>query len=276
MHDADLSHLGSENYFESIALLKKELEEIKGKKIKKTAWIAGNIEFINDNPFYTEFALSEWEAMREKNLNKLKDSLEELKGIKNKNNKKDTKNFGRGVETMLRITSTNHIRLSSMADNKAHIMISVNTLLITLIISQMLKKMDVHSNMLIPCIIIIIVSLVTIILATIVTIPQVTSGIFNTEDVKKKKINLLFFGNFFNMQEDDFKEGMNEMLHDSDYLYGSMITDFYNLGKVLGRKYKYLKICYNFFMYGMILSVLSFIIAVLLSPAVNQIPGMGD
>jgi hypothetical protein len=78
------------------------------------------------------------------------------------------------------------------------------------------------------------------------------------------------------MQAEDFQWGMTEMLRDSDYLYASMIKDFYNLGRVLGRKYRYLKICYYFFMYGMIVAVLAFIIAILLTPAVQSIPAMGE
>jgi hypothetical protein len=63
-----------------------------------------------------------------------------------------------------------------------------------------------------------------------------------------------------------FEWGMKEMMKDREYLYGSMIKDFYFLGQVLGKKYLYLRICYNIFMYGIILSVIAFAIAILVYP----------
>ena len=60
------------------------------------------------------------------------------------------------------------------------------------------------------------------------------------------------------MKLEDFQWGVNEMLRDSDFLYGSMSRDLYYLGKVLAKKYQYLSICYNIFMYGIIISVLAF------------------
>ena len=68
------------------------------------------------------------------------------------------------------------------------------------------------------------------------------------------------------MKLDDFTWGMKALIEDKDYLYGSMIKDFYFLGQVLGHKYKYLRLCYNVFMYGLIISVIAFAIAIILYP----------
>ncbi len=99
-----------------------------------------------------------------------------------------------------------------------------------------------------------------------VTRPKITSGTFTHEDIKEKRVNLLFFGNFFKMNLKDFEWGMNEMMNDKDFLYGSMTKDFYYLGQVVGQKYRYLRICYNIFMYGIILSVIAFAVAVIFFP----------
>ncbi len=64
----------------------------------------------------------------------------------------------------------------------------------------------------------------------------------------------------------DFTWGMQELISDKDYLYSSMITDFYYLGQVLGKKYKKLRICYTFFMYGVIISVIAYAVAFILFP----------
>jgi len=54
---------------------------------------------------------------------------------------------------------------------------------------------------------------------------------------------------------------MQELMNDRDYLYNNLIRDIYYLGVVLGRKYRYLRVAYNIFMYGLIASVISYIIA---------------
>ena len=55
------------------------------------------------------------------------------------------------------------------------------------------------------------------------------------------------------------------MMNDKDYLYGSMIKDIYFLGVVLARKYKFLRLSYSIFMYGLIVSILAFTIAFIFS-----------
>ena len=97
--------------------------------------------------------------------------------------------------------------------------------------------------------------------AILSTRPKITEGKFTREDIENKRSNLLFFGNFYNMPMNDFHWGMMEMIKDSDFLYSSMTRDLYFLGKVLAKKYRYLRICYQIFMYGLVSSVLAFVIA---------------
>ena len=97
--------------------------------------------------------------------------------------------------------------------------------------------------------------------ATLSNRPKITEGKVTRESIKQRKANLLFFGNFYNMSLDEFQWGVNEMLKDPEYLYGSMSRDLFFLGKVLAHKYQYLSICYNTFMYGLIVSIAAFGIA---------------
>ena len=59
----------------------------------------------------------------------------------------------------------------------------------------------------------------------------------------------------------DYDWAMKEMLGDKDYLYSSMIKDNYFLGVVLAKKYQYLRIAFSIFMYGLIVAVIAFGIA---------------
>lgn len=97
--------------------------------------------------------------------------------------------------------------------------------------------------------------------AILATRPAIPDGKFTIADVDNKLVNLLFFGNFYRTSLQDFNYGMLKMMDDKDFLYGSLIRDLYGQGLVLGRKYHQLKIAYNIFMAGLIISVLAFIIA---------------
>ena len=108
--------------------------------------------------------------------------------------------------------------------------------------------------------------LITLVYAILVTRPVVTTGTFTKEDIKNKKANLLFFGNFYSMPLKDFTWGMKELITNQDYLYDSMINDYYHLGQVLGEKYRKLRICYTLFMYGVNTSVVAYAIAFILFP----------
>ena len=90
-------------------------------------------------------------------------------------------------------------------------------------------------------------------------------GRFTQQDIADKKTNLLFFGNFYRMSYEEYKGGMEAMMEDREFLYGSLTRDVYSQGIVLGRKYRLLRIGYNIFMFGVIGSVLAFVIAVISS-----------
>lgn len=167
----------------------------------------------------------------------------------------------RGIETMFRTTSKNHMELSAIADNKANIMISINSIILSVLVSVLIRKLEEYPHMTIPAVLLTLVCLTTIVFAVLATRPNVSKGKFERIDITNKETNLLFFGNFHRMNLKDYQWGMKEMLQDADYLYGSMIKDIYFLGAVLGKKYRLLRMSYTIFMFGFVLSILGFIIA---------------
>ena len=173
----------------------------------------------------------------------------------------------RGIETMFRVVPKNHLDLSGLADHKANILISTTAVIKAIVFSSLVSKLDSNPHLIIPTIILVTVSLSTMIFAILATRPIVTTGRFTREDIEQKRANLLFFGNFHRMPLEDFQWGMNEMMQDRDYLYNSMVKDLYYLGRVLGVKYKYLRIAYTIFMYGLVVSVIAFGIALLYAPS---------
>jgi hypothetical protein len=180
-----------------------------------------------------------------------------------KDKKKDP---GRGIDTVFRITSNNNQKLSSQADSKAHILIQVNAIIISVLLSLLLRKIEDHTNLAIPATMLLAVNLVTIVFSILATRPHIPPGTFNQADLDEKKVNLLFFGNFYRMSLEQYANGMLIMMEDRDFLYGSLIRDVYFQGIALGKKYRWLRLSYNVFMYGLIASVLAFLIAALAYP----------
>ncbi|WP_315819712.1 Pycsar system effector family protein [Paraflavitalea speifideaquila] len=136
----------------------------------------------------------------------------------------------RGIATMFRIMSENHVNLSQMADSKANIMISVNTIVMSIMVSVLLGKLQFYPEFIVPTIILLAVCLGAVVYAILATRPNITKGTFTEEDIKNKKVNLLFFGNFYNMSLHEYDWAMKEMMKDNEYLNSSMIKDIYFLG----------------------------------------------
>jgi predicted metal-dependent HD superfamily phosphohydrolase len=269
--DADTKVLGCSNYDQSSRLLMAEFAVLKDIVLSEQEWLAQEIDFLSNHRYYTKYAQLNFTGIKSQNLVKKQEELnkfskksseqdQKLK-LKEKELKLKTKKADipeKGIETMFRTALKNHMELSAIADNKANLMLSINALVLSIIISSLFSKFDTHPELMLPTIFILIVCLVTIVLGTLSTKPKITGGKFSQEDVKNRKANLLFFGNFHKMELKDYEWGMKEMMKDKDYLYSSLIRDLHSLGVVLAKKYTYLRLCYLVFMWGMIVSVLTF------------------
>jgi len=178
-----------------------------------------------------------------------------------KEKKKKDKGYSRGVESMFRLTARNQISLSSISDNKSNILISVNSIMMSITLTVLVTRFEEIPNIILPTIIFLVFCLVTIVFAILSTRPNISSGTFSKEDIEQNKVNLLFFGNFYNMKLDDYEWAIGELMRNDQNLYSTMIKDQYALGKVLAKKYKLLRVAYNVFMIGIIISVLAFVFA---------------
>lgn len=283
--DADLIHLGKKRFFARSNLLRMEIERRTGKPFTDIEWLQKNIEFASQAPFHTAYAKEEFTARRIKNLATLQEQLREAlarneeSSVKEQAQKEKTaakiekeKRPERGIETMFRVVPKNHLDLSALADQKASILISTSSIILSIIFGLLVTKIDTHPFILLPTSILALVCLTTMVFAILATRPNITTGTFTREDVTQRRTNLLFFGNFHGSSLEDFDWGMREMMKDADYLYGSMIKDLYYLGKVLGVKYKYLRIAYTIFMWGLIVSVIAFGIAIAAAPTPVPLP----
>ncbi len=284
--DADLFNLGTLTFKENNRLLKKETESITNTKIDGIAWRKSSISMLEKHQYHTDYCRNLLDKTKADNLARMKRKQEEklaevqltiaiadmpavapVEGETAIAEKKSTKSKKKdrpkkGIETMFRISASKNVRISEMADNKANIMISVNSIIISVILGLMVRNLEENSNLIIPTIILLTVNVATIIYAVLATRPKITDGLFTQEQVKNKSVNLLFFGSFYNMNFKEYDEALNTMMNDSEFLYGSLSRDMFWQGKVLGRKYRLLRTSYSIFLYGIVGAVLAFSIAV--------------
>lgn len=267
IRDADSSHLGQKSYLETSELLREELAKLGIKEYSSKEWQEANMKmFRAEHRFYTDYAYDNWQDRKDKNLaDILKNKKDDRKLLKKEQLKAQLKNQSpeRGIQTLFRVTMRNHLKLSDIADTKANILLSVNAIIISLVLANLIPKLDNPSNdyLIYPTVIFIIFSVISMVLSILATRPNVTRGEFTKEDVKEQRVNLLFFGNFHKMKLPEYEWAIQELIKDQVYVYKSLTKDLYFLGKVLDKKYRILRITYTIFMIGMVLSVIAFGIA---------------
>ena len=277
--DSDLSHLGRPGFMEESKLLRLEREQLVDEFVSDLDWLKETELFLSQHQYFTNYAFENWNAQKTLNWLNVKNGIKKLevktseqeqkKSVKNKEiqiKKNREERPDRGIETMFRVALRNHVKLSDIADTKANILLSVCAIILSIALSTLFPKLDKADNyyLIAPTLIFLFITLVTMVFTILSTRPKVTSGNFTEEDVANKKVNLLFFGNFHKMSLPVFQKGITEVMKDRAYLYDSMTKDLYFLGIVLAKKYKLLRVAYTIFMFGIILSVLSFVLSFLI------------
>ena len=257
LRDADTAHLSSETYPEQAELLRQERNNFLDKTGKKD-WRAANLAFIQRHKYYTHYAQQHWQPVKEQQRLKLEGPAEPSP---KKSKSGSMKKLHRGAETLFRSTLRNHMELSSIADSKANIMISVNSILLSVLITVIYRKIGQYPDLFVPTVVLTCVNVLTIIFAILATVPQVTSGTFRKEDLLANRANPLFFGNFFRMKAADYEWAIRETIQNPELTYGSMSRDLFHLGVVLAKKYHRLRISYLVFMVGLALAMLGYMIA---------------
>jgi hypothetical protein len=183
--------------------------------------------------------------------------MEELEELGKKKGK------AKGKETLFRVAYRNQINLIQIADNKANIIISINTMIISSIIAvsgygMVADKIQYNkTNIIIPIALIVLSCLISAILAIQAARPKIIRN--KGTEVKKEKSSLLFFGVISHYTQEQYIEQMNLLVSSDKDIYDTMAIDLHNQGLILTRKYALLSYAYRIFMFGFILSVFIFL-----------------
>ncbi len=186
----------------------------------------------------------------------------EVDGKKKKKKKDMGMGTSRGVETMFRTSYRVHQDLVGLADTKANIMISVNGFIVAITIPfapQMLGE-SVEWLLRLGTGILLIGCVTALVYAVLAARPRVSNVPITLEDIARNDANILFFGNFVNLSEREFVEGMTDLVENQEHLYVNMMRDLYGLGQVLKTKFRLLRISYTVFMFALVVGVGLFVL----------------
>ena len=265
LHDVAWNWLGRKRYDRRANLLQLEREAVDGKQGDPVKFGEEMQDFLLRFNYLTDEGKQEFDARRRKNVSEQQDNNYKVQQKEVK--AKTGKNFGRGIDTMYRTAFRNHINLSRIADDKANMMISINTIILSILIAVSGAGLSFFEELvfdspefLAPIVILLMSSLTAVIFAVFSARPKVTEyRIKKRKLLESKEASLLYFGNFLKIEKADFIKYLSKMKMDQDSLYDDLGRDLYDLGQVLHRKYLLLTISYNTFIGGLALAVITFL-----------------
>ncbi len=155
-------------------------------------------------------------------------------------------------DVILRTTQQHHVALSTMADTKANIIITVSSIVLTLSIGRMGEPTLRASVLTLTGF-----TLAALLLAILAVLPKYRPLRLKRGQPLPPHFNLLFFGHFSELDEQRFLREMAERLKPDGSVYRAMASDIYSLGSYLSHhKYRYLRLSYICFLIGFVTSVL--------------------
>ncbi|MCF8244423.1 MAG: DUF5706 domain-containing protein [Saprospiraceae bacterium] len=253
--DADFNTNGT-TYEENSAELRKEWEVFCDQKMTDEEWAENSLHFWKSHRFYTGEAQALYGDSKRKTLKVLRKTVEQV----NPNVEKLEFEIGKSksAQMIFKTTLRNQIDLTNIADNKANIMLSINSLLITIGIPMLAGSLKEHPTLVYPAAVLLLTCILSIVFATLATRPVKMLGLTSAESIDSGNSNLFFFGNFFKMEREDYIRSLMRVMQNEGTIDKSIVNDLYFLGRTLGNKYRRLRITYQIFMTGMVLTVTTF------------------
>ena len=175
--------------------------------------------------------------------------------------KKRTISFSKEAVNIIRTTQRNNIELTNIADNKANVLLSLNAIMVTFLLPLIGPnlRMIIDGYFYIPLIILATTCFTTIYISTRVLKPQRFQE-FKAGMKEERSFSPFFFGNFYKMEPEEFFEYLEENLSEKKMLKSHLAQDLYYLGKRLAAKMNYIRLAFNIFTIGLLLSIVSTIL----------------
>ncbi|MGD8265199.1 MAG: DUF5706 domain-containing protein [Chromatiales bacterium] len=178
-----------------------------------------------------------------------------------KKNKEKDKSTARSTETLFRNAVRSNLDLTSIADNKANIMISVNGFILTVIVTAGGFVMQSEPALIYPFTMILLTAILSIGCAVMAVKPKVNLPEDTLEDLRSDKSSIIYFRHYVHMNPDDYVREMKRVLNDAETIHTHIARHIYGLGYGLSIKFRWLRFSYTIFTIGLASSALVFVLA---------------
>lgn len=153
------------------------------------------------------------------------------------------------VDQLLRTVQQHHVHLSALADTKAGLIITISSIVLTIALSRA-GDPQLRAALLTLA----VACLLALLLAIFAVLPTFAPRKARGGVVRR---NLLFFGHFATLSEEEFLDEMEKVIQEDPKLYDTALRDIYSLGTYLYRKkYRLLRYSYVALVAGFILATL--------------------
>ena len=151
---------------------------------------------------------------------------------------------------LLRLLQQHHVQLSTMADTKANIIITVSSIVLTLVLGR-ISDPDLRTGLAVLG----VFSLLALLLAILAVLPKFRRA-KRLDGPLPEGFNVLFFGHFTALDRERYMREMAAAMMPGR-AYPSVLNDVYTLGQYLStHKYPYLRWSYVSFLSGFLLASL--------------------
>ena len=180
---------------------------------------------------------------------------EELKKLRKKLTKVESRPE-RGIETWFRLASKNLYTRLQIVDTKANILITANAIIISVVLGSLYPRLNEDPHLIFAVSGLVLTNVLSISFAILATIPKAWK--MKTDLSNLQSADLMSFEDFSDMSLTDYRDSVMQTIQDGNILYPSIITDIHSLGVKLASKYRLIRTSYLIFLYGIIISVITF------------------
>jgi hypothetical protein len=159
------------------------------------------------------------------------------------------KQFPANTVHVIRTAQQIHVMLSQMADQKANMLLAATFVIFTIAIGQVRAMAEP-----LPLLILGGGAFLSAIFAMFAVLPA-------AHDKTGAGINLLFFGAFAQLGEEEYLDRVVAQIGDEEEAFRLMLRDLYQNGRVLaGKKYRLLGYAYRIFLAALVASFVAFVV----------------
>jgi hypothetical protein len=261
LHDALHAPLAGKDFIRKADLYRLDQDRRMGKSFTDVEWTERSIEFIEAHPYRTQYAHLEFERGREANLVRLHKRLrkQQQKTALEKSGEamKRAKGASKTVEDIFYFLTKISVQLTIVADRRTATMIHVNALMISAVVTLLVRKLETNRYLLAPTLVLLAVNVIVIFIA-VLSMRHGRRRRAQAGSLAQSNLAAAIFNFDGDISLDQYREAMNVLATDDASLQRTMVEQLHAGRAVLNERTLGLRATYDAFIYGLAFSLAVF------------------